>query len=335
MHFFSTCMVCLGSTFSAVWIIVANSWMQTPAGYKIVGEGLTARARITDFWAMVFNPSSLDRLFHSVTAAWMTGAFLVTSVSAFYLLKKRHVDFAKASMKIGLSVALVASLLQLITGHRSVVGVSVNQPSKLAAMEGHYNSGQPLDLTILGYVDTANGQTHGLTLPRVGSFLLAYDFTKPVMGLNSVPVDERPMVQPVFQFYHLMILCGFTLVGLAIVSAFKWWRGTLWTSKWCLRALVWAVALPQIANQCGWFTAELGRQPWIVYHMLKTSEALSRSVKANLILTSLILFTLVYVLLGFLFFYLLDRKIKEGPDEGPSDRPTAESTPLGGGLVNA
>jgi cytochrome d ubiquinol oxidase subunit I len=230
---------------------------------------------------------------------------------------------------------LVASLLQLITGHRSVVGVSVNQPTKLAAMEGHYNSGQPLDLTVLGYVDTANGQTHGLTLPRVGSFLLAYDFTKPVMGLNSVPVDERPMVQPVFQFYHLMILCGFMLVGLAIVSAFKWWRGTLWDSKWCLRALVWAVVLPQIANQCGWFTAELGRQPWIVYHMLKTSEALSRSVKANLILTSLILFTLVYVLLGFLFFYLLDRKIKEGPDEGPSDRPTAESTPLGGGLVNA
>jgi cytochrome d ubiquinol oxidase subunit I len=318
MHFFATCMVALGSTFSAVWIIVANSWMQTPAGYKIVGEGLTARARITDFWAMVFNPSSLDRLAHSVSAAWVTGAFFVTSVSAFYLLKKRHVDFAKASMKIGLTVALFATVLQMITGHRSIVGVSVNQPAKLAAMEGHFDSAKPLDLTVLGYVDVANGQTKGISLPRVGSFLLAFDFTKPVTGLNSIPENERPLVQPVFQFYHLMVLCGFTLAGIAVVSGIKWWRGTLWESQWCLRILVGAVVLPQVANQCGWFTAELGRQPWIVYHMLRTSEAISKMVKANLILTSLILFTLVYLLLGFLFVYLLDRKIKEGPEESES-----------------
>jgi cytochrome d ubiquinol oxidase subunit I len=138
MHFFSTLMVCLGAHFSAVWIVVANSWQQTPAGFEIVGEGMTARAEITDFWAMVFNPSSMDRLSHTLMGCWQAGAFLVISVAAWYLLKGRHLAFAKASMKIGLVIALVASLMQLVTGHSSAVGVAENQPAKLAAMEAHW-----------------------------------------------------------------------------------------------------------------------------------------------------------------------------------------------------
>ena len=139
MHFFATCMVCLGAHFSAIWIVVANSWMQTPAGFHIVGEGMKARAEITDFWAMVFNPSSMDRLFHTLCGAWQAGAFLVVSASAWYLLKRRHEEFARSSLRVGLSVGLIASLLQLVSGHISAQGVAKNQPVKLAAFEGLYD----------------------------------------------------------------------------------------------------------------------------------------------------------------------------------------------------
>jgi len=316
VHFFSTCMVALGSTFSAVWIVIANSWMQTPAGYKIIETAHGPRAKIIDFWAMVFNPSTLQRLSHVVSAAWCSASFLVVSVSAYYLLKRRHQEMARLSMRIGMSVAIAGTLLQFVTGHESILEVAKNQPAKMASMEGHAKTG-PLGLTLMGYVDK-EGAAHGLTVPRVGSLLLAWDPTKPVMGLDQIPVKERPMVQPVFQLYHLMVACGVAMATIIFVATIKWRRGTLWESNWCLRALVAAVVLPQIANQAGWFTAEMGRQPWIVYHMLRTSEALSKTVKANLIFTSLVLFTLLYLLLGFLFFYLLNKRIKAGPAELPS-----------------
>lgn len=320
MHFFSTCMVALGSTFSAVWIIVANSWMQTPAGYKIVETAQGPRANITDFWAMVFNPSSMDRLTHTVVGAWITGAFFVTSVAAYYLIKGRHPDFAKRSMKIGLSMALIACVLQMVTGHQSIVGVAKNQPAKMAAMEGHWDSTKPLDLTVFGWVDEATGQTKGLKIPGLGSMLLSGDATKPVTGLNDIPKDERPMVQPVFQLYHLMIACGIALLAIALVAFVKMVRGTLWNSKWMLQVMVAAVVLPQVANQSGWFAAEMGRQPWIVTGLLRTNEALSKSVKAEQILASIIMFAVIYTMLFALFLYLLDRRIKEGPDEPRIDR---------------
>lgn len=318
MHFFSTAMVWLGSTFSAIWIIVANSWMQTPAGYKIVMTPKGERANITDFWAMVFNPSSLDRLSHTVTAAWITAAFFVTSVSAFYLLKKRHVEFAKMSMKIGLSLALLATVLQLVTGHKSIVGVAKNQPTKMAALEGQSTT-KPLDLTIFGYVDS-EGEAQGIKIPKMGSILLSGNPDTAVKGAKNFDPEKEPMppVQPVFQAYHLMVGIGMFLGALSIFASIKWWRGTLWDSKLVLTALVWAVVLPQLANQLGWFAAEVGRQPWIVYGMLRTSHALSVSVHAGQVLASLILFMLVYALLFALFVYLLDRKIKAGPeDESP------------------
>src|SRR5512136_851343 len=138
VHFLATCMVCLGAHFSAVWIVVANSWMQTPAGFHFVQHPSGPRAEITNFWEMVFNPSSMARLFHTLCGAWQAGAFLVVSVSAYYLLKNRHQDFARTSMRVGLIVGMLASLLQLVSGHESAVGVAQNQPEKLAAFEGLY-----------------------------------------------------------------------------------------------------------------------------------------------------------------------------------------------------
>ena len=176
MHFFSTCMVALGAHFSAVWIVVANSWMQTPAGYHIVGEGMHARAEVTDFWQVVFNPSMLERLFHTICGAWSAGAFLVVSVSAWYLLKGKYTEFARKSLKLGLAVALMASFLQAASGHISAQGVAKNQPAKLAAFEGLYNTTSNAPLVLAGYVDEKNERVVGITAPGLLSFLTHNDF---------------------------------------------------------------------------------------------------------------------------------------------------------------
>jgi cytochrome d ubiquinol oxidase subunit I len=321
LHFFATCMVALGSMFSAVWIVVANSWMQTPAGFHVVGEGLQARAEITDFWAMVFNPSSMDRLSHVLVGAWQAGACLVLSVSAYYLLKNRHVEFAKASLRIALVVALVASLLQLISGHKSAVGVSRYQPAKLAAYEGHFEADAPADLHLLGWVDESAQTTRGLRVPGGVSWLVHGDAARPIAGLNAVPREDWPPVNASFQFFHGMVAIGFGLIALHVLGLIYWLRGRLFHTRWLLRLFVICVLGPQLANQLGWFAAEVGRQPWIVYGLLRTSEGLSRSVTAGMVLSSLILFALIYLLLFVLFIFLLDLKIKKGPEhaEGPDE----------------
>ena len=210
MHFFSTLMVALGAMFSAVWIVVANSWMQTPAGFHIVGEGMNARAEITDFWELVFNPSSVDRLLHTISGAWLAGAFLVISVAAYYLIKKRHLEFAKSSVKIALIVAGFASLFQLFTGHHSAVGVHENQPAKLAAMEAVFDDQTNAPIYLFGWVNEENQKVNfGIAIPGMLSYLIGGTTDQKVTGLNSIPEDERPPVNIVFQAYHLMVAIGF------------------------------------------------------------------------------------------------------------------------------
>jgi cytochrome bd ubiquinol oxidase subunit I len=313
-HFFATCMVSLGSMFSAVWIVIANSWQQTPAGYHLVGEGADVRAEITDFWAVVFNPSSMQRLLHVLSGCWLAGAFLVLSVSAYYLLKKKHLDFAKASFKIALCLACVASLFQLATGHHSAVGVSKNQPAKLAAMEAVFDTQTNAPLYLFGWVNEAQQRVNvGLAVPSMLSVLIGGTPEQTVTGLNDFPADERPPVNIVFQAYHLMIVIGFGLIGLSSLGAFFWWRGTLFKQRWLLGIFTLSVLGPQVGNQVGWITAEVGRQPWIVYGLLRTSDGLSKAVNAEQVLFSLILFSIIYLFLFILFLYLLNEKIKHGP----------------------
>jgi cytochrome d ubiquinol oxidase subunit I len=333
LHFFATCMVALGAHFSAVWIIVANSWQQTPAGSHLEIGGHPAplghafdiadlgrsRMVIDDFWGVVFNPSSMDRLSHTLVAAWQAGAFLVVSVAAFYLLRRRHVAFASSSLKFGLVLALVASLLSLVTGHDSAAGVAKNQASKLAAMEGIWTTGPEAPLHPFGWVDTANRHTAGPVIPSGLSLLVGGTKAQVVTGLNDIPPDLRPPVQATFQFFHLMVAIGMGLIGLSLWGAWLWWSGRLAdrenrATRWFLWLAVPSVLLPQIANQAGWFTAEIGRQPWIVWGFLRTSNGLSAVVKAGQVLTSLIGFGLIYFLLFGLFLFLLNRKIQHGPE---------------------
>lgn len=316
VHFISTIGVFLGSMFSAVWIVVANSWQQTPAGYHIVGEGFNARAEVTDFWAMVFNPSSVDRIIHVWQGAFLAGAFMVLSVHAYYIRKGKYVELSKKAFKIALVVATVVSFTQLISGHSSADGVAVNQPAKLAAMEGHYEKSAPADLYLLGWVDNEKQEVTGIRIPGGLSFLVHQDFNEPITGLNAFPKEDQPsQVNAVFQFYHIMISIGMFLIALSFYACFLWWKGKLFETKWILWIFSFSVLLPQIANQAGWFAAEMGRQPWIVYGHLRTSEGFSQEVSSNQIVFSLVLFLVVYSLLFLLFLYSLNKKIKHGPYE--------------------
>ena len=315
MHFFATCMVALGAHFSAVWIVVANSWMQTPAGYHIVGEGMHARAEVTDFWQVIFNPSMVERLAHTIIGAWSAAAFLVVSVSAWYLLKHKHLEFARTSLKVGLVTALAASLLQGFTGHISAQGVAKNQPAKLAAFEGLYETQTNAPLVLVGYVDEPHERVVGWEVPGMLSWLVDWDTRTKVTGLRDFPPANRPPVQPSFLFFHGMVGIGFGLIGLSLLGVFFYWRGTLEKKRWLLWLLVFSVLGPQLANQLGWFAAEVGRQPWLVYGVMRTPEGLSKVVQANVVLASLILFSFIYFLLFAAFLYLLNDKIQHGPHE--------------------
>lgn len=320
-HFFSTLMVALGAHFSAIWIIVANSWMQTPAGFHIVGEGINARAEITDFWAMVFNPSSVDRLLHSVIGCWLAGAFLVISVASFYLLKQRHLEFARRSLKIGIVVASIAVLLQLASGDSSAKGVAKYQPAKLAAFEGVYKTSKEVPIYVLGIPDDKTEKVQGIALPKMLSYLTWGDAKAEIIGLDKYPKADWPRVSVVFQTFHLMIATWVAMFILCLWAAAAWYRGTLFQSKWLLRCLVGSVFLPQIGNQAGWVSAEMGRYPWIVQDLLRISEGLSKSVTAGHVLGSIIMFGLVYLGLFILFIYLLNEKFQHGPSDADLNSP--------------
>jgi cytochrome d ubiquinol oxidase subunit I len=236
------------------------------------------------------------------------------SVSAFYLLKNKHVDFSKKSIKIALSLAVFASLFQLFTGHQSAQGISITQPAKLAAFEGHYIT-SPAPLYLFGWVNNDEQKVnYGVAIPGMLSYMIYGDFDKPVKGLNEFKPEDRPPVNIVFQSYHLMVGIGFTLIGLSLFSLLLLRKEALFKNRIFLKVLVASVLLPQVANQLGWISAEVGRQPWIVYNLLRTKDAMSKSVGSGEIIFSLILFTLIYALLFVLFIFLLDRKIKHGPD---------------------
>lgn len=313
IHYFATICTALGAHFSAIWIIVANSWMQTPAGYVIEGEGLEAHAVMTDFWQVVFNPSFLDRLTHVIIGAWMTGTFMVISVCAYYFLKKKHIDFAYRGMKIGLIVGTALVILQLVSADSTARGVAKNQPEKLAAIEGVYKTTPNTPMNIIGYVDAKNREVHALQVPGLLSFLTYRNIDKAVPGLDQFPKEDWPNVPAVFQFYHLMIYAWGGMFLAVFLGLILWKRKTFEKSKWINRFLVISILFPYVANQAGWFTAEMGRQPWVVYHLLRTSQGVSKSIVASQVFGSITMFVCIYILLFTLFCFLLNRKIKHGP----------------------
>ncbi len=315
VRWLSSVMVALGSTLSAFWILVANSWMQTPAGYQVVD----GRARLTSFWAAVFNPSTLPRFTHTVAAAWACGSFVMAGIAAWYFTKGRGGDVARASLRLGTVGALVSTLLVFATGDRHARQVARTQEAKFAAMEGLYSTrpGAPLILFALPPAQDGPRQGPELMVTNFTSFLAFGNFQAPVKGLEEFPRDEWPPVAATFLSFHNMVIVGNAMAFVALVGVFLLLRGRLETSRIWQTLMVWAVPLPMIAIQLGWMTAEAGRQPWIVYGALKTRDAVSKVVTAPEVLSSLLLFGAIYVVLGGLWLYLLRKEILHGPLQEP------------------
>ena len=354
LHFFSTCMVALGSFFSSIWIVVANSWQQTPAGHRIVPvlrDGIpwvvdgvpVLRAEIVDFWAMVLNPSSLQRLIHVWIGCLIMGGFFVMSISAWYLLRNQHREFAERSFKGALALAALASLAALVSGHSQARNVYRHQPAKLDAFEGHFETGRG-DLTLFGIPDEQAGRIrYAVAIPGGLSFLLFDDFQTPVVGLDRFRPEDRPPLLIPFVAWRLMVGLGCFFIAITGLACFLQWRGTLFQQRWLLWVFVFAVLLAVAANQAGWAAAEVGRQPWIVQppvpwdasgalvlddagfvHYaedlgLRTSASVSSVLDPGQVKGSMGMFGLLYALLFSMWIYVLNDEIQKGPERAESD----------------
>jgi cytochrome d ubiquinol oxidase subunit I len=344
LYLVSTWLVWFGSALSALWILIANSWMQTPAGYEVLPDG--SKAVITDFWAAALNPSTVPRYLHTVDSLLILGSFCVMAVGADYLLRRRsdaQIAWGQQFMKLGLVVGLITVVLMLPFGHLQAAQVAETQPAKLAAMEGQWEDG-PADLAIIGWVDEEAGTTTALTLPIAGftSFLATGNFDATYPGLNTVkgdpgvslPGDEDmvdlssytgvgvdsyqggiPPVNITFQAYHLMILMWGAMILWLILAfvAYRQAKQGKTPSKVLLYIAIFGPLVPFIAIQSGWMVTEIGRQPWVVYDLLLTNEAISMSVSGLEILITIILFLLFYVTIFVAWLRIVLKMIKTGP----------------------
>lgn len=358
---FSVYMVALGSIFSSIWIVVANSWQHTPAGHHIVDimrqttlpdgssvlqpwivDGvLQRRAEIVDFVEMLFNHSTMYRLSHVLLGCFAVGAFHVLSISAYYILKGKHAEFARHSFNGALIMAFVASLGLGLNGHLQAQNMYIYQPAKMGAFEGHFETGRG-DLNIIGWPNEKEERIdYALGIPGGLSFLLFDDFTfsKTVVGLDRFKKEDRPPLLVPFFSWRAMVGLGNLMILFCALALFYSYRGSLKEKRWLLWTFVFAIGFVIVANQSGWISAEVGRQPWTVNPPvtwnadgtdlvvgtdgtvdydesagLRTKDSVSAAVSEAEALTSLVLFMLLYLALAAVWIFVLDRKIRKGPE---------------------
>ncbi len=315
MHFLSTILVSVGAHFSAIWIVSFNSWMQTPSGHKLttLADGTTV-AEVVNWWKVFLSPSNLSHLTHVLLGAWMAGAFLIISVSAYYMLKKQHHKFALRSMKIGLIIALITCALQLVSADHLARKVATYNPEKFAAFEGVYTTKPYTSAYVFGWVDANQEKVYGLSIPGLLSWMTHRNLETPVRGLDQFPRENWSNVPAVFQLYHLMISLWAVMTLTALIGGYYWWKKQWNIRPIFLKLMILSVAFPQLANIAGWYSSCMGRQPYTVYKLLKTKEAFSPIITQGQVIGSLIMFVIMYLLFFVLFLVLLDRKIKAGPE---------------------
>jgi len=312
VYWLAAFLVFFASHLSGVWIIIANSWMQTPAGYAI----RDGRAVLTNFFEAAANPSTVVRFVHTVLGGWITGSLMTAGAGAWLLLKKKSEEKAGLLLRTSLAVFIATAVLQLGSGHFHSLQVAKTQPEKMAAFEALWKTQKGAPFTVFGIPDEAKETTHlAVRIPRFLSTLVSYDGNGTVLGLNCVPRDERPPVLVPFGSYHFMILFGLIFVLMAAVGSVALIRRRRPPSRWYLKLLIFAIPLPYLANEAGWVAAEVGRQPWAVFHVLKTSDAVSKVVPAGNILFSLILFTAIYALIAVAGLTIILKMIKAGPGD--------------------
>ncbi len=297
------------STLSALWILTANAWMQHPVGYVL----RNGRAELESFTAVIFQEFAILEILHTLSAAYILSAFFVMGISAYHLLKKQHVDFFTRSFRIALTFGLIFSLFEVVEGHLHGSDLAVKQPAKLAAMEAHWETSKQAPVYLFALPDETNEKNtlEILPLPGVLSLLATHSLDGVVKGLKDIPRGERPPVLINFASFKTMVALGMYFVLMTLVGFFK--RNRLSESPGYLKLMLYSIPLPYIAIELGWVLAEVGRQPWIVYGVMKTSEAFS-PVATSQVLTSLIAFILIYGILGAIGYFLIIRQARKGPE---------------------
>ena len=320
LHFLATVLVGVGTLNSAFWILAANSWMHTPAGVVFDGQQFV----VTDWWAVVFNPSFPYRLVHMVLASWLTTAFVVAGVSAWYLLRGEHAEVARKGLSAGLIAAALLAPTQIFMGDQHGLQVKRDQPMKVAAMEGLWETtrGAPLLLFALPDQEAEENRLE-IAIPNLASLILTHEWDGEVKGLKEVAPEDRPHVAIVFWSLRLMVGLGLFFLAVAAFGLVARWRGTLYENRWLHRACVAAIPMGFIATVSGWITAEVGRQPYTVHGLLRTADSVS-PVPAASVATSLTIFVLVYGLLFATYLYFVHSVVRKGPDY---DAPLPERTP--------
>ncbi len=312
VHALSIWLVALATNLSALWILLANGWMQHPVGYVIKNN----RAEMVDFTALITNTYGLIKFFHTLFSGYVIAAFFVMGISAYHLLKKNDGTFFTRSFKTAATFGLLSSLLIFIVGDFHAAEVAKTQPTKFAAMESVWETKQAAAYNLIVIPDTANerNSVEAIGIPKLMSFLAFGEGEATIKGLKDFPVGERPPVMATFVSFRVMIIFGLLFVLLTFIAFVVSRKDRLESSPAFLKLMLYALPLPYLAAQFGWIVAEVGRQPWIVYGVLKTSDAASKAVSSTQVWASLIGFTLVYGLLAVVDIYLLTTAAKKGPD---------------------
>jgi cytochrome bd ubiquinol oxidase subunit I len=321
MHWFCAFMVFFGSWLSGYFIVATDAWMQNPVGYEKVADGTV---QLTSFWALMLNPWALVQYEHNMSGAAITGAFVMAAVGSLYLLTKRHPEQGRIYVRVGVIAGLIFSILQLFpSGDHAGKIVAQKQPVTLAAMEMLFNTQEGAPLVIIGQPNMVT-QTidNGIHIPRMLSFLTYRRWNAEVKGLNDVPPENWPQNIPLLYYaYHIMVGLGTIFIAVSLVATFLLWRGALYNARWMLWILLLLAPFPYIANTAGWMSAELGRQPWLVYGLMRTSEGYSKMVSAGNGWFTFLGFAGMYTVLSILFLFLIRREIEHGPEPGLFEKP--------------
>jgi cytochrome d ubiquinol oxidase subunit I len=312
LHAASIWIVAIASNLSALWILLANAWMQHPVGYEL----RNGRAEMVDFMALITNPYGWLKFFHTVLAGYVLAAFFVMGVSAYHLLKKNHRRFFKTSFRTAAAFGLASSLLLFWVGDHHAAEVSKTQPTKFAAMESLWETQRPVAYHLLLIPDPKNERNlvETLSIPKLMSYLAFRDFDAEITGLKDFPKEDRPPVMITFLSFRGMLGIGVICILLSFMAFLFARKDRLESHPVFLKVMFYALFLPYIGVQLGWIVAEVGRQPWLVYGLLRTSEGVSKSITTSQVLFSLTGFVLIYGLLAILDIYLLVRFAKQGPE---------------------
>ncbi len=312
-HFVAAFMVFLGSWLSGFFIIATNAWMQHPVAYSVAADG---SVHLASFWGLLLNPWLGWQYLHNMIGAVITAAFVVSAVGAFYLLDHRHEEYGRLFLRLGVPTGLLAAVLVAFpTGDGQGKNVATYQPVTLAAMEGLFETKEGAELILIGQPDMEKlRMDNPVHIPRLLSFLTYYRWGAEVKGLDAFPREQWPTNIPLLYYaYHIMVGLGTIFIAIMAVAAYLLWRRKLYSSRWLLWILMLSFPFPYIANTAGWMTAELGRQPWLVYGLLRTTEGISPTVSAGNGLFTLLGFMGMYALLGMLFLFLVMREVFHGP----------------------